>query len=63
MVSSGSGRLRSLTTSPLVTRSPSRVASSNSTSTAEAKWDPKTSADVVPAETRPKQNSAATSRA
>ena len=49
MVSSGSGSARSLTTSPLVIRSPKRSASAKSASTAGAKWEPKTSDVVVPA--------------
>ena len=52
--------MRSLSTSPLVTRSPTRVASSNSASTAPAKCEPKTSAVVVPARARPSTKSAAT---
>ena len=53
MVSSGSGSTRSLTTSPLVIRSPNRSASAKRASTAGAKWDPKTSDVVVPAAIRP----------
>ena len=53
VVSSGSGSIRSLTTRPLVTRSPKRAASVNSASTAGAKWDPKTSEVVVPAAISP----------
>ncbi len=59
MVSSGSGSIRSLTTSPLVTRSPKRSASVNSASTAGPKWEPKTSDVVVPAAIRPATSSAA----
>ena len=58
-MSSGSGSTRSLTTSPLVTRSPKRAASAKSASTAGAKWEPKTSDVVVPAATRPATNSPA----
>ena len=46
-----------------MTRRPSLAASVNSASTAPAKWEPNTSALVVPAEIRPLQNSAATARA
>ena len=60
MVSSGSGSTRSLTTSPLVIRSPNRSASAKRASTAGAKWDPKTSDVVVPAATRPATSSPAT---
>ena len=59
VVSSGSGSIRSLTTRPLVTRSPKRAASANSASTAGAKWDPKTSEVVVPAATSPPTSSLA----
>ncbi len=59
VVSSGSGSIRSLTTRPLVTRSPKRAASANNASTAGAKWDPNTSEVVVPADTRPATNSPA----
>ncbi len=63
VVSSAPGSSRSLTTSPEVTRSPTRSASVNSASTAGAKCEPNTSADVVPARARPSTNSAATVRA
>ena len=59
VVSSGSGSIRSLTTSPLVTRSPKRDASVKSASTAGAKCDPKTSEVVVPAAIRLATNSLA----
>ena len=57
-MSSSSRSTRSLTTSPVVTRSPVSCACSNMTSTALAKWDPNTSAEVVPASTSPAVNSA-----
>ena len=60
VVSNASGSPRSLTTRPDVTRSPTRAASVKSRSTAGAKWEPKTSAVVVPAEVSPDRNSAAT---
>ena len=59
VVSSGSGSTRSLTTSPLVIRSPKRSASASSASTAGAKCEPKTSEVVVPAEISPATNSPA----
>ncbi len=59
-VNRSSRRIRSESTRPLVTRSPTRSASVNSASTAVAKWDPKTSAVVVPARARPSTKSAAT---
>ncbi len=46
-----------------MTRTPTRSASVKSASTAGAKWEPNTSEVVVPAETSPNTNSAATSRA
>ena len=63
MVNRSSRRIRSESTSPEVTRSPTRVASVKSASTAPAKWEPKTSAVVVPARTRPETKSLATEAA
>ncbi len=63
VVSSAGGRLRSLTTRPLVTRRPTRSAWAKSVSTAEAKCEPNTRAVVVPADTRPATNSSATAAA
>ncbi len=53
-------RIRSLTTSPLVIRSPLCAACAKRTSTAGAKWAPKTSAVVVPAAASPSRKSPAT---
>ena len=68
MVNRSSRRIRSDSTSPDVTRSgpspqPAGSASVNSASTAEAKWEPKTSAVVVPARTSPETKSEATEAA
>ena len=61
--SRSSRRIRSLSTRPAVTFSPRASASVNSTSTAGAKCEPKTSAVVVPQASRPSRNSVATTPA
>ncbi len=59
-VSRSGRRIRSLTTSPLVIRSPRWAACVNRTSIAGAKWAPKTRAVVVPAAASPSRKSPAT---
>ena len=63
VVSRSGRRIRSLTTWPAVIRSPLRSAAVKKTSIAEAKWAPKTSAVVVPAEASAVRNSPATASA
>ena len=62
-VSRACGRFRSLVTNPDVTRSPASAAAEKKMSIADAKCEPKTIAEVVPAEISPVRNSPATASA